>query len=240
MKKIPLYTYGNVLERTREWIEELGLPKGSKALDVPSGAGALAKIMLEEWGFETYASDIDLKKYEYEGINCVQADLGNRLPFEDNFFDLTVCMEGLKHLSNLSQAISELRRVTKPNGYILLTIPNDLCMQSRFNYLWGGYVDTDWRHYLPVDHEQIKLFFYINSLVHFPYLFHFLEKNNLEFLGTRVSRLRVLSVILAVVFFPIIYYKTRKAVKNQPTLLREMLSLNWLAGRHNVILCRKK
>lgn len=46
------------------------------------------------------------------------------LPFKDNSFDLTLSYETVEHISNYEVFISELYRVTKKNGLIILTCPN--------------------------------------------------------------------------------------------------------------------
>jgi SAM-dependent methyltransferase len=45
------------------------------------------------------------------------------LPFDDNSFDLITCFGTLHHIPNVSFVISELRRVLKPNGFLLIREP---------------------------------------------------------------------------------------------------------------------
>ena len=45
------------------------------------------------------------------------------LPFEDQYFDCVVCFEVLEHVFNLDELLSEIYRVLKPNGMILVSIP---------------------------------------------------------------------------------------------------------------------
>ncbi len=53
------------------------------------------------------------------GVDVV-AD-AHALPFEDATFDQILCTEVLEHLHTPSQAITEMRRVLKPGGRIILT-----------------------------------------------------------------------------------------------------------------------
>jgi SAM-dependent methyltransferase len=53
----------------------------------------------------------------------VKPTVSGKLEFEDNFFDLITCFGTLHHTPNVSYIISELHRVTKPGGYILLREP---------------------------------------------------------------------------------------------------------------------
>jgi len=45
------------------------------------------------------------------------------LPFPDNNFDLVTCLSALHHIPNVSFVLSEISRVIKPNGYLLLREP---------------------------------------------------------------------------------------------------------------------
>jgi SAM-dependent methyltransferase len=44
-----------------------------------------------------------------------------RLPFQDNSFDLVICIEVLRYLPDSAQAIREMARVLKPGGVCLTT-----------------------------------------------------------------------------------------------------------------------
>lgn len=48
---------------------------------------------------------------------------GEKLPFEDNTFDSIVAFEVMEHVFNPSQVLSELQRVIKPGGVMLITVP---------------------------------------------------------------------------------------------------------------------
>jgi len=54
-----------------------------------------------------------------------------KIPYKNNFFDLIVCSEVLEHLEYDKKAIKELYRVLKPNGKLIITVPN-----LNFPFLW--------------------------------------------------------------------------------------------------------
>lgn len=54
-----------------------------------------------------------------------------KLPFPNNSFDTIICSEILEHLTSDIQALVELKRVLKPNGNLLITVPN-----LNFPFFW--------------------------------------------------------------------------------------------------------
>jgi len=48
---------------------------------------------------------------------------GNQMPFADGTFDTVFCTEVLEHLPDPARCVSEMARVLKPGGQLLLTVP---------------------------------------------------------------------------------------------------------------------
>ena len=70
--------------------------------------------------FSNNLVSICLKK----NLNVISGDILN-IPYKDNTFDYTICIAVIHHLSTTEKrkkAISELLRVTKPNGKILILV----------------------------------------------------------------------------------------------------------------------
>jgi SAM-dependent methyltransferase len=53
----------------------------------------------------------------------VRADLGAALPFTDGAFDGAVCTEVLEHVANARHVLSELARVLRPGGRVIVSVP---------------------------------------------------------------------------------------------------------------------
>lgn len=238
-EKYHVYTTSHLFAKTKDVLKQLVAANKNirRALDVPAGAGALADFLKNDLKLDVRASDIDTKKWEHKSIPIKQADLGRKLPFKSGEFDLVVCLEGLKHVSDLTTAMKELSRVLKKGGYMLITIPNDLNMETRFNYFFNGFVDTDWK-LIKIEADEVKSHLYVRSLISLPYLSFYFQENKLTPVSYHASRLRVFSVFLAVLFYPFIFWRTRKAVRGD-SIGRAMTSMTWLAGRHNIVVCRK-
>lgn len=59
------------------------------------------------------------------GFNCICADM-LKLPFKDCAFDKTVSITAIEFIKDAAQALSELARVTKPGGAIVVATLNSL------------------------------------------------------------------------------------------------------------------
>jgi hypothetical protein len=116
---------------------------------------------------------------------------------------------------------------------------NDLALQCRLRYLFTGFVDADRKRIQNPGDADDKSFMYVRSLVQLPYLYYFLNKNNVRLVSTGTSRYRNISLFLAVLLYPFIKLMVLQATAVGNVLGRELSSLTWLAGRHNVLLCQK-
>lgn len=65
----------------------------------------------------------------------------DRLPFADETFDALVSIEVLEHLPDDRAGIDEMARVLKPNGLLVVSVPNHYYFRS-YQYLMGHF-----RHY---------------------------------------------------------------------------------------------
>jgi SAM-dependent methyltransferase len=65
------------------------------------------------------------------------------LPYPDGYFDVVLCMDVVQYLGyHPTRMFYEARRVLRPGGLLLLTMPNGLSMR-RLLWLLGGIVDAD-------------------------------------------------------------------------------------------------
>ena len=56
-------------------------------------------------------------------IHYSKPNSSGAMPYQDDSFDLITCIGVLHHIPNVSYVISELRRVLRPGGYILIREP---------------------------------------------------------------------------------------------------------------------
>jgi SAM-dependent methyltransferase len=104
------------------------LPDGSAVLDVPCGGGVALRGLRPGQSVRYVAADISTDMLArararaaalgLEGIEFVEADI-ERMPFDDNEFDLCVSYNGLHCLPDPGAAVREIARCLKPGGRLV-------------------------------------------------------------------------------------------------------------------------
>jgi len=87
------------------------------------------------YGIETYIPKV--KEANKKGIIAKQGDLNNKLSFPDEFFDVVVANHVIEHLVNVKGFVSEIFRVLKKNGYVIIGTPNLASWHNVFALLIG-------------------------------------------------------------------------------------------------------
>ena len=106
--------------------EHLGAMAGKRVLDVGCGKGRFARVFQEqEPAAEFWGLDIseEMLRFVPAGIHT-RAGSMTELPFEDGFFDGAYATESLEHAVEIAQAVSEICRVVKPGGRIVIIDKN--------------------------------------------------------------------------------------------------------------------
>ena len=121
--------------------------RGKRVLDLGCRSGALTKHFLE--GNSVVGLDIDaaaLEKAAALGIEPVQANVEEPLPFEDGSFDAVVAGELLEHLQFPDALVAEIHRVLRSGGVLVGSVPNAFRVQSRLRFLRGRPPEDDPTH----------------------------------------------------------------------------------------------
>jgi SAM-dependent methyltransferase len=120
---------------------------GKRVLDLGCRSGALTRHFLE--GNQVVGLDVDhaaLAKAEALGIEPVEANVEEPLPFADASFDAVVAGELLEHLQLPEALVAEARRVLRPGGVLVGSVPNAFRLQSRLRFLRGRDPEDDPTH----------------------------------------------------------------------------------------------
>ena len=122
------------------WLDGIGLPTGSHVADIGCGAGILT---LDMAGRGHFVDGIDSSQAMIELAREVVAEAGvadrvrlhvgdaHDLPFPDGSFDCAISLGVLPYMHTPGLALSEIARVVKPGGYVVVNSDNLL----RLNHL---------------------------------------------------------------------------------------------------------
>jgi SAM-dependent methyltransferase len=134
-----------VPERIPLFVEAIG--HGKRVLDLGCRSGQLTKHFLE--GNSVVGLDVDsaaLEKAAALGIEPVQANVEEQLPFDDGSFDAVVAGELFEHLQFPDALARETQRVLRPGGVLVGSVPNAFRVQSRLRFLRGMPPEDDPTH----------------------------------------------------------------------------------------------
>jgi len=125
------------------------LPRG-RILDCPAGEGALTERLVAA-GFEAQACDLYDELFRLDGVEIKKGDLSGTLPYASRSFDYITSLDGLEHIDSPPQAFREYRRLLKPGGHLVVSVPNIMNVEERLKWLVFGYTS----HFKPLS-EQFK------------------------------------------------------------------------------------
>ena len=144
---IPLQRYW---QRKRSRIIERFAPQNCVTLDIGCGSSRILTSKSLPIGL-----DIRLNKLRYArkfGRPLVTGSIWN-LPFPDAIFDCVICSEVIEHIEGGPRPFTEMRRVLKPNGQLILGTPDYnhrtwLIIEAIYARVApGGYADEHITHY---------------------------------------------------------------------------------------------
>jgi SAM-dependent methyltransferase len=122
----------------RPGLLDRALRPGERVLDV----GCLGGALLEPTARKAWVVGMDvipeaLILAGQRGLRPVLADASQGLPFREHSFDLVHAGEVLEHLFHPLALLRELRRVTRPGGRLVGTVPNVASLGERARLLAG-------------------------------------------------------------------------------------------------------
>jgi SAM-dependent methyltransferase len=107
-----------------EALRRMALPTGVRILDAGCGSGR-NMVDLAAFGAVTglELADASVARARERGVGEVVQGTLDAMPFEPASFDLAVSFDVIEHLEDDLLALSELRRVVRPGGNLLVTVP---------------------------------------------------------------------------------------------------------------------
>jgi len=120
---------------------------GRRVLDLGCRDGALTRAYLR--GNEVVGLDADreaLAAAAELGIETHWADVDEALPFAAESFDVVVAGELLEHIRDPGGLLAEARRVLRPTGTLVGSVPNAFRLLNRLRFLAGLPPERDPTH----------------------------------------------------------------------------------------------
>lgn len=141
-KKIFHKMYNNSTNlRKKVILDFLNDDSEAKILDLGCDLGSWSIKLKEKINSkQVYGIDIidqRLKEAQRKGVIIKKANLNEKIPFEDNFFDIVHADQVIKHIAYLDRFISEIYRVLKPGGYIIISTENGSSWHNIFASILG-------------------------------------------------------------------------------------------------------
>lgn len=113
-------------------IAAAGLQPGQRVLDVACGTGVVARLAAERVGASGAVTGVDLnpgmlaaaRAQQHAGAAIEWLEAGaESLPLPDATFDVALCQMGLQFFTGKLAALREMRRVLKPGGKAIVSVP---------------------------------------------------------------------------------------------------------------------
>jgi 2-polyprenyl-3-methyl-5-hydroxy-6-metoxy-1,4-benzoquinol methylase len=128
----------NNSERLKKIFIEINKEKRGKILDVGCLKGEFS-LELKKKGWNVFGADISsaLNEAEKKGIKCTRFDFEKCFPFSNESFDAIFAGEVIEHIFDTDSFVSELYRILKPNGFLVISTPNTAALPNRLLLLFG-------------------------------------------------------------------------------------------------------
>ncbi len=100
---------------------------GARVLDLGCGVGSFSALLaarsMRVMCVDVSEENVEAVRRRHPELPVVRAN-ATALPFDDDAFDAAVLMEVLEHVEDDRAALSELRRVVRDDGLLILSAPN--------------------------------------------------------------------------------------------------------------------
>lgn len=103
------------------------VPAGARVLDVGCGTGALSEA-LSSRGYDVHGVDPHASAMDLDAARFCEGRVDS-LPLLDEHFDLVCALDVLEHVDD-GVAVRELKRVLRPGGWLLVSVPG-------YQWLWS-------------------------------------------------------------------------------------------------------
>ncbi len=214
----------------------------TKILDIPCGEGAFSQTMIAR-GLEVHAADRE-NILKVPGVKFQLADMNARLPFDDDELDAVVSLEGIEHIERPFDFVRECNRVTRKDGWLILSTPNISALRSRWRWFLTGFHN---KCKTPLDETNPNPMHHVN-VVGFPKIRYMLHTSGYRITKITANRIKPVAY-LYLPLLPICWLMTLLVLwrevrsetekKQNREILRQMFSTAVLFGEVLLLRARK-
>ncbi len=118
---------------------ELGEGRGQQLLSIGCCTGDI-EVLFKQMGLIVHGVDgaeVALKEAAKKGVITKKADVSRRLPYAAETFDFVFAGEIIEHIMHTRVFLSEIHRVLKKGGVVIITTPNLARIEDRIRFLFG-------------------------------------------------------------------------------------------------------
>jgi ubiquinone/menaquinone biosynthesis C-methylase UbiE len=130
---------GNTINHLHRYAIAMPLVKGKTVLDIASGEGYGSHFLSFE-SLKVYGVDIDKESIDNAKIKYTRDNLEffvgstSHIPLETNSVDVVISYETIEHHDEHEQMMSEIKRVLKPEGTLIISSPDKYFYSDKRNY----------------------------------------------------------------------------------------------------------
>jgi len=172
-----------------------------------------------------------------------QADMNGPLPYDDDYFDAVVSIDGIEHIERPFDFIRQCARILRNQGWLILSTPNVSSLRSRWRWFLTGFHN---KCKSPLDETRPEPRHHIGMLS-FPEARYLLHGNGFRITEIRTNRIKAISWCFAAVA-PVAYVATSWVFAREETdrsqrrrnreILAQMFSLPVLFGETMILAAR--
>ncbi|MBN2042170.1 MAG: class I SAM-dependent methyltransferase [Candidatus Aenigmarchaeota archaeon] len=115
--------------------------RNGRILDVGCGDGLISSMLAKRTGAKAYGLDISknsIEKAKTRGVEAAAVNIDrDGIPLPENYFDGVLCGDIIEHIYDTEGLIENVRKVLKPNGYVVISTPNIASWYNRFFLMMG-------------------------------------------------------------------------------------------------------
>ena len=150
----PSYVWRAGQERRLAMMAQWAPLEGARVLVAGCGVGMYAKRIRERFteGVEAFDIEIDRVRIARRSLPGALVSAAEDIPFADSTFDVVLSHEVIEHVRDDRRCLSEMLRVTRSGGRVLLFCPNRWYPFETHGHYWNGeyrFGNTPLINYLP-------------------------------------------------------------------------------------------